>query len=394
MKGVPRGVWALGVVSLLMDVSSEMIHVLLPLYMVGVMGTSVLAVGVIEGIAAATAAFAKVFSGALSDWMGRRKPLAVAGYGLAALTKPLFAMAPSLGWLVAARFVDRLGKGIRGAPRDALIADMTPPESRGAAYGLRQSLDMVGGFAGPLLAMVLIGWWGDFQAVFWVAVIPAALSVAVLLAFVREPAQPAPRPARMPLNRADMARLDRRYWAVVGLAALFTMARFSEAFLILLAGPAGLPLAMAPLVAVVMAASYAASAWPVGVLADRMNRHALLGLGIAVLIAANLVLAFVPGLWGLGIGVALWGLHLGMTQGLLAAMVADTVPPDLRGTGFGLFNLISGLALLAASLLAGLIWDRFGPDAMLLSSAGLAFLALTGWSLRGARKAGGAGWPK
>ncbi|MBW8268904.1 MFS transporter [Caldovatus aquaticus] len=377
---IPRGVWALGFVSLLMDVSSEMIHALLPVYLVVALGTSTLAVGVIEGIAEATAAVTKVFSGALSDRLGKRKLLAAAGYGMAALTKPVFPLAGTVGWLVAARFVDRVGKGIRGAPRDALVADLTPPALRGAAFGLRQSLDTVGAFLGPLLAIGLMWATGDdFTLVFWAAVLPAFAAFALIVLAVPEPARPAGlREVRAPLSRAELARLPAAYWWVLAVSAVFTLARFSEAFLILRAQEAGLALALVPAVLVLMNAVYALSAYPAGVLADRMDRGRLLALGLGVLIAADLILAAAGGLAGIALGVALWGLHMGLTQGLLATLVADAAPAELRGTAFGLFNLVGGAALLAASVLAGALWDAAGPRATFLAGAAFAAAALLG----------------
>lgn len=377
-RGLPAGVWALGFVSMFMDISSEMIHALLPVYMVAVLGTSTLAVGIIEGIAEAMASITKIFSGALSDWLGKRKLLAALGYGLAAITKPIFPLAPSIGWLVTARFIDRVGKGIRGAPRDALIADITPPEQRGAGFGLRQSLDTVGAFVGPLLAIVLM--WltaNHFQAVFWIAVIPAFVAVALIIVAVKEPKRvEGQRRVRMPLRRDELKRLGPAFWWVVAVAAIFTLARFSEAFLILRAQSIGLPLALVPIVLVVMNLAYSLSAYPVGVLADRMDRPTLLGLGLVLLIVADLALAFLPNVAGLAAGVLLWGLHMGFTQGLLATLVADAAPAELRGTAFGMFNLVTGLALLVASVVAGALWDQFGPQATFLAGAAFALLTL------------------
>jgi len=381
LRAIPAGVWALGFVSMLMDISSEMIHALLPVYLVTVLGASATTVGAIEGIAEATASVTKVFSGALSDWLGKRKLLAALGYGLAALTKPIFPLAPSIAWLVAARFIDRVGKGIRGAPRDALVADIAPAQLRGASFGLRQALDTAGAFIGPLLAIALMWMTGDeFRAVFWVAVVPAFLSLAVLVFAVREPARTdSRRSARMPLQRRELARLGRHCWLVIFVAALFTLARFSEAFLVLRAQAVGLPIALVPLVLVVMNVVYSAAAYPAGVASDRHGRRRMLAVGILLLIAADLVLAAVPGLWGVGVGVALWGLHMAFTQGLFAAWIADTAPADLRGTAFGMFNLLTGVALLLASLIAGMLWDGLGAQAMFLVGAvvaGSALLAL------------------
>ena len=375
-KRLPAGIWVLGGVSLLMDISSEMIHSLLPLFMVSSLGASALMVGLVEGVAEATALIVKVFSGALSDYLGKRKALAVIGYALGAFTKPFFAMATSVGWVLGARFADRIGKGIRGAPRDALVADIAPPEMRGAAFGLRQSLDTVGAFVGPLLATGLMLWWAnDFRAVFWVAVVPGMLAVLLLLLGVREPAQSRTAPRRNPIQREQLQRLGADYWWVVGVGAVFTLARFSEAFLVLRAEQTGMALAWVPLVMVAMNLVYAASAYPFGWLSDRMSHRRLLAWGLVVLIAADLVLASGRGWVHLLVGVALWGVHMGMTQGLLATMVADTAPADLRGTAYGVFNLVSGLAMLVASGVAGWLWDRWGAEFTFLAGAGFCVLA-------------------
>lgn len=377
-SGIPAGIWALGFVSLLMDVSSEMIHALLPVYMVTVLGASTLAVGLIEGIAEATASITKVFSGALSDWLGKRKFLAALGYGLAALTKPVFPLANSIDWLVAARFVDRIGKGIRGAPRDALVADLAPPHLRGASFGLRQSLDTIGAFAGPFLAIGLMWMTANhFQLVFWIAVVPAFLSVGLLLVAVKEPERPQDlRRVRMPLRSDEVRRLGTAYWWVVAVAAIFTLARFSEAFLVLRAQSAGLPLALVPIVLVIMAFAYSLSAYPAGILSDRMDRVAILAIGLVLLVVADLVLAFASGVMGVCLGVALWGLHMGFTQGLLATLIAEAAPAELRGTAFGLFNLVTGLALLVASVIAGALWDLAGPQATFLAGAVFSLVTL------------------
>lgn len=380
LRRLPAGIWVLGFVSMLMDISSEMIHALLPVYLTVGLGATALAVGVIEGIAEATAAITKVFSGALSDRIGRRKELAAIGYGLAALTKPVFPLAPSIGWLIVARFVDRVGKGIRGAPRDALVADLAPEGLRGAAFGLRQSLDTFGAFLGPLAAIWLMWLFSnDFQSVFWVAVVPAFLAFALILFAVREPTRPdGLRRVRNPLSRAELALLGPTYWLVVAVATLFTLARFSEAFLILRAEHAGLPLMLVPLVLVGMNAVYSVSAWPVGALSDRSGRIGLLAVGLGLLIAADLVLAFASGLAGLAIGVLIWGLHMGFTQGILAALVAEAVPAELRGTAFGKFNLVTGVALLLASVIAGALWESLGAQWTFLAGAIFAGSAVIG----------------
>lgn len=382
-RQIPSGVWALGFVSLLMDVSSEMIHSLLPLFMVGTLGATALMVGVIEGVAEATALIVKVFSGALSDYLGRRKGLALLGYTMGALSKPLFAIAHGSGLVLTARFVDRIGKGIRGAPRDALIADLTPPEIRGAAFGLRQSLDTVGAFLGPLIAVgLMLAWNNDFRAVFWVALVPGLLSVLVLLFGVREPRVAATHVRCNPVTRANLARMGQRYWWVVAIGAAFMLARFSEAFLVLRAEQAGIAIALVPLVMVAMNVVYSASAYPFGWLSDRVSHSTLLVIGVLVLLAADLTLAMAPTPVTLLAGVALWGIHMGMTQGLLAAMVAETSPADLRGTAFGFFNLVSGVALLVASVLAGLLWDTMGAASTFIAGAGFCVLTLVAIVMR------------
>lgn len=385
---LPTAIWVLGFVSLLMDISSEMIHSLLPLFLVGTLGASALVLGLIEGLAEATALIVKVFSGALSDYLGRRKGLALFGYALGALTKPVFALATSTGWVLGARLLDRIGKGVRGAPRDALVADLAPPALRGAAFGLRQSLDTVGAFLGPLLAVgLMLLWANDFRAVFWVAVIPGLLAVALLLFGIREPERHADAPRVNPIRRERLRQLGHGYWWVVGLGAVFTLARFSEAFLVLKAEQSGMVLALVPLVMVAMNLVYAATAYPFGRLSDQVSHRGLLAAGLLVLVAADLVLAQASHCAGVLAGVALWGVHMGMTQGLLAAMVADEAPAELRGTAFGFFNLVSGVAMLLASALAGWLWDGLGPAATFYAGAVIcvAALALLGW--RGRRAA-------
>jgi MFS family permease len=419
LSQIPSGVWVLGFVSLLMDISSEMVHSLLPLFMVTTLGASAFSVGLIEGLAESTALIVKVFSGTLSDYLGRRKGLALFGYTLGALTKPLFAIAPTLGIVLTARLLDRVGKGVRGAPRDALVADITPVAVRGAAFGLRQSLDTVGAFLGPLLATgLMLLWINDFRAVFWVAVIPGLMAVVLLLFGVREPERyqagwrfnrhsknAAPdnktRHARSlsrvageganeslrechvnPISKENLRRLGASYWWVVGIGAVFTLARFSEAFLVLRAQQGGIPVALVPLVMVAMNLIYAASAYPFGKLSDRMSHTRMLVFGLAVLIAADLVLASNDH-WSVVLaGVALWGIHMGITQGLLATMVADTAPADLRGTAYGFFNLMSGIAMLLASGVAGLLWDQLGASFTFYAGAVFCVAALAVLAVR------------
>ena len=388
---IPGGIWALGFVSLLMDTSSEMIHALLPVYLVTALGASVLAVGLIEGIAEATASITKVFSGALSDWLGKRKFLVVLGYGLAAVTKPVFPLAQTVGWVVAARFVDRVGKGIRGAPRDALMADIAPAHLRGASFGLRQSLDTVGAFLGPAIAIGLMALSSnDFHLTFWAAVVPAFLALGLLVFWVREPPRPEGlRRVRVPFSRAELARLGPPFWTIAAIAAAATLARFSEAFLVLKAQAVGVPILWIPLVLVLMNIVYALSAYPAGALSDRIDRRGVLAIGLVLLIAADVVLATTASWAGTAAGIALWGLHMGFTQGVFATLVADAAPPELRATAFGIFNLLSGIALLAASVLAGALWDMAGPAATFGAGAGLTALALGAlvWVRRPAAKA-------
>ena len=380
-RNLPRAVWALGLTSLLMDTSSELIHGLLPVFLVVTLGASATALGVVEGIAEATAQITRVFSGWLSDVLGRRKALTVAGYGLAAVTKPLFPLANSIGLVLLARFLDRIGKGIRGAPRDALVADLTPADKRGAAFGLRQSLDTVGATLGPSAAIGLMYLFNDdIRTVLWFAVIPAVLAVIVLMVGVKEPAH-AEAKARAPLHAREIKGLDSAYWRVIVAGAVFTLARFSEAFLVIRARDQGLALAWAPAVIAVMSLVYAASAYPAGRLQDRIGARPLLLCGLLVLIAADLVLAFGSTLVAIFLGIGLWGLHMGLTQGVLAALISATAPDRLRGTGFGLFGLITGLASLLASVLAGLLWDSIGAQATFLAGAAFAAAAFVAFLL-------------
>ncbi|MFN3350206.1 MFS transporter [Pseudorhodoplanes sp.] len=383
LKGIPRGVWALGFVSLFMDVSSEMIHALLPVYLVVGLGASMVAVGFIEGIAEATAMIVRIFSGALSDWLGKRKLLAAIGYGMAAFAKPIFPLATGLGWIVAARFIDRIGKGVRGAPRDALVADLTPPAIRGAAFGLRQSLDTVGAFVGPLLAIALMALTAsNFIAVFWIAVIPAFIAFFLIVFAVREPPRPETAGSERPtVSLATAKRLPAMFWVVVAIGSVLTLSRFSEAFLILRAQQLGLAIALVPVILVVMNVVYAVTAYPAGVWSDRFGRRGMLLAGVAALLAADIVLALSTNVAAALAGTALWGLHMGLTQGLLAALIADATPADLRGTAFGIFAFASGLTLLAASVIAGALWDAFGPQATFVAGAGFTALAMIGIAL-------------
>src|SRR5262245_29200040 len=385
-RDIPRGVWTLGFVSMFMDISSEMIHALLPIYFVAVLGTSMTTIGFIEGIAEATAMITKVFSGALSDWLGKRKLLAVIGYGLAAFTKPIFPLASTIAWFVAARFIDRIGKGIRGAPRDALVADIAPKHVRGASFGVRQSLDTIGAFLGPLLAIgLMLLTANSFTLVFWVAVVPAFIAFALMLC-VEEPAKPRQESnGKRRLHLADATRLSGAFWGVVGIGAVLTLARFSEAFLVLKAQSVGVPIALVPAVMIMMNIVYASVSYPAGALSDRVNRNTILLSGIGMLVIADLILAFSTAFPTILVGVVFWGLHMGLTQGMLATLVADIAPEDLRGTAFGVFNVATGVTMLAASVIAGGLWDAFGPKMTFLAGAAFTAVSLIGLVIAPAR---------
>lgn len=374
---LPRSIWVLGFVSLLMDVSSEIIHSLLPIYLVSVLGASALAVGLIEGAANATAPVIKVFSGALSDYLGKRKRLAILGYGLSALSKPMFALASGLGWIVTARIVDRVGKGIRGAPRDALIADLAPTDLRGAAYGLRQSLDVTGAVAGPLLAIgLMLLWQNDYQAVFWAAVAPAVLTVVLLVFGVREPAPTTREHRTNPIQSANLKRLSQAFWSIVIIGGLFTLARFSEAFILLRAEELELAPAWLPLVVVALNLAFSLSAYPFGKLSDRLPARSLLIIGLVPLILADVLLATANHwIWTLTAALA-WGLHMGITQGLFAKLVAETAPDNLRGTAFGVFNLVTGVTLFLANSLAGILWAWGGAALTFQTGAGVGLVVM------------------
>ncbi len=377
---IPRSVWVLGFVSMFMDISTEMIHALLPIYLVTVLGASALSVGFIEGVAEATAMITKIFSGVLSDWLGRRKALTAFGYGLAAFTKPLFPLATTVAWLVVARFLDRVGKGVRGAPRDALLADLSPADVRGASFGLRQSLDTIGAFLGPIAAMgLMLLTANNFTAVFWIAVVPAFLAFALMIFGVEEPRRKVETKRKPRLHWRDTKHLSVAFWAVVTVATVLTLARFSEAFLVLRSQNVGLPIALVPIVMVIMNVVYALAAYPAGAVSDRLGRHGVLAVGMIFLIIADFILAFDATIPLTMLGVTFWGLHMGFTQGLLATMVADTAPEELRGTAFGVFNFAGGLAMLAASVIAGALWDAYGPGMTFLAGAAFAVLALIGF---------------
>jgi len=380
LRKLPVDIWMLGLVSMFMDTSSELVHSLLPVFMSTVLGANMVTIGLVEGIAEAAASVTKMFSGVFSDYFRKRKILLILGYGLAAITKPIFPLATSMGWVFTARFVDRIGKGIRGAPRDALVADIAPPNLRGAAYGLRQSLDSVGAFVGPLLAIVFMAWFaGNLKAVLWVATVPAILAVGSLVIGVREPVRPAShRENEPPITLAGVKKLRLRYWLIVLLGAIFTLARFSEAFLVLRAQSVGLAIGYVPIVMILMNVFYSVAAYPAGIAADRFSRRALLIIGLVLLILADLILADATSAWHVFGGATLWGLHLAFTQGLFSKLVADTAPSALRGTAFGIFHLVNGITLFMASVIAGFIWDLLGPPATFLTGGAFAVVALLG----------------
>jgi MFS family permease len=386
-RALPGAVWTLGFVSLFMDASSELVHSLLPLYMSTVLGASMASIGLIEGLAEGATAFTRVFSGALSDRLRRRKDLVVLGYGLAALSKPAFPLATSLHWVFGARLADRIGKGIREAPRDALISDVTPPGLRGAAYGLRQSLDSVGAFVGPALAIALMGYFaGDLKAVLWAAVIPALIAVALLALGLREPPRGAAEGAApQRLRLAAVRRLGARYWMILLLGATFALARFSEAFLLLRAQSVGLSANHVPSVMIAMNLVYAAAAYPAGAAADWTSRRALLLAGFATLVTADALLASAEAPWHVLVGAGLWGLQMALTQGLMSKLVAGSAPEELRGTAFGIYSLVNGVCLIVASAAAGQLWDRLGPAATFMAGGSFAALCLLGLRLVAAR---------
>jgi MFS family permease len=379
-RSIPRDIWALGFVSMFMDISSEMIHSLLPVFLVSVLGVSATGLGLLEGVAEGTVNVIKIFSGALSDWLGKRKALAVVGYGMAALTKPLFPLANSFSLVFFARLVDRIGKGVRGAPRDALVADLAPERVRGAAYGLRQSLDTIGAFCGPLAAIgLMLAFKGEFRKVFWLAVLPAFVSVVLLVLSVHEPPDSQkPLRTRPGFRWQQLRQFSASFWFVVAIGAVFTLARFSEAFLVLRASNLGLGNPYVPLVLVAMNAVYAASSYPAGHISDRVDRRLVLAAGGIALIVADLFLATATGITGLAVGICFWGLHMGLSQGLMAALVADAAPADRRGNAFGVFSLASGIILLAASIVAGELWDRIGARATFFAGAIFALLGVLG----------------
>ncbi len=382
LSNIPRSIWVLGIVSLFMDTSSELIHSLLPIFMVTTLGVSVTAVGIVEGVAESTALIVKLFSGVLSDYFRQRKTLTMIGYGLAAITKPLFPLANSIALVMVARFIDRIGKGIRGAPRDAMVGDLAPPEIRGACFGLRQSLDTIGAFLGPLIAICgMLFFSQNLRVVLWIAVIPAVFSFIILAVGVKEPKFHQDEQSKERLNFRECRNLGSEFWKLIIIASVYTLARFSDAFLILKAQATGLPIILVPLVMILMNIIYAFFAYPAGILSDYLKRKTVFLIGISFLIAANIVFGFTHNLWMLTLGISLWGLHLAFTQGLLATMVTDTSAPHMRGTAYGIFNFVCGIVMLISSIIAGLLWDHFGSSYTFFAGAIFTAIAFVGMLL-------------
>ena len=367
---IPRSIWMLGLVSLFVDTSSELVHSLLPIFMVSSLGASMTYVGLVVGIAESTALIVKIFSGTLSDYFQKRKLLTIIGYGLAASTKLLFPLANSMGLVLTARFVDRIGKGIRGAPRDAMVGDIAPAEIRGACFGLRQSLDTVGAFFGPLLAIAgMIIFAGNIRTVLWIAVIPALISMIILIFGVEEPKIHYKIDKKPSLQLKEIYNLSSEYWKLVLIAGIFTLTKFSDAFLILKAQAIGFQVTFVPLIMVIMNIIYAFGAYPAGILSDKVNRKVVLLIGIVLLIIANIILAMADDFFMLVLGIIFWGMHMAFTQGLLATMVTDTTAPEIRGTAYGIFNFVCGIAMLLSSIIAGILWDQLGSSSTFIAGA-------------------------
>lgn len=374
---LPRSIWALGFVSLFMDVSSEIIHGLLPVFLVSVLGASMMSIGLLEGLAEATVLILKVISGPLSDWLQRRKPLVLIGYSMGVLSKPLFALAPTIAVVYGARLFDRMGKGIRGAPRDALVADLAPKELRGRAFGLRQSLDTVGAFLGPLLAIALMYLFNNnYRIVFGLATIPGLICLGILVFGVKEKEKNKEDSVNQRIHLNDLKKFSIPFWFVVGVGVLFQLARFSEAFLILRVKDFGLDLSLVPLVLIVMNIVYSLSAYPFGFMSDFVQREWFLIGGLIVLCLSDFILGMATSLPISFLGIVLWGLHLGLTQGVLTTLVADTCDSGLRGTGYGIFNLFSAVTLLFASILAGYLWDHLGAEYTFVVGGGFSLASL------------------
>jgi MFS family permease len=373
-KRLSPNVAALGFVSLLTAISSAMIYGLLPVFLVKVLGVNVASVGLIEGMAESANSLIKIVSGTASDRIGRRMPLVIFGYTLSAVVKTLFPLAGAASTVLAARVLDRLGKGIRDAPRDAFLTDMTAPGLRGTSFGLRLALAIAGFVFGPFFAVGLMRLSGDdFRLVFWIALIPAFLSIIVLILAVKEmPFNHQPGGRGLRFQRGDLNALPVAFWWAIVIASLLSLARFSPAFLVLKAHATGVDAAYVPMILGLMYFVYSVTAYPFGVLADRFDRRLQLGIGTLILVGADAVLAHAQTIWGAAFGAALWGLQMGVTQPVIGAIVADAAPERLRGAAFGIYDLTIGLAAFAASSGAGILWSISGPGTAFGVSASIA----------------------
>ncbi len=379
--GLTRNVWALGITSLLTDVSSEMIVPVLPLFITGVLHASVASLGVIEGVAESTASLLRLSSGWLSDRIGRRKPFLVLGYGISGVAKTAFALARTWPAVLALRFADRVGKGLRNPPRDALLADSVAPAWRGRAFGMHRALDTLGAGVGPLVAYALLARWPDgFRRIFLVSGVPAVMSLIVLGLFVRAPRRAAGGPLRgLHLEFRALPGAVKRFLLADG---IFQLGNSSMAFVMLRARDGGTPAAAVPLVYLLYNLVYAALSVPVGALSDRLGRRPFL-------VAAYLLYALAYGLlaWSgapalVIAAMAVYGVHSALVEVSQRSLLADLVVAERRGTAYGIYHTVVGLALLPASVGAGMLWDRFGArvtfgaDAALALLAGLLFVVL------------------
>ena len=377
-RALGRNVVALSAVSFLTDVSSEMIYPLLPLFLSVVLRASATAIGVIEGAAESTAALLKLASGVWSDRVRRRKPLVVAGYALASVARPLVAIAQSAGQVLAIRVSDRVGKGLRTSPRDALIADSVHPSIRGRAFGFQRAADHAGAVVGPLIAFFIMrAEHVPFRRVFWLAAIPGLLAVLVLVFAVRD--VPRRRPLASPAGSRD--RLGGRFWAFLGVLFLFTLGNSSDAFLLLRAAQLGVPAALAPILWAMLHVVKSSSSTPGGALSDRIGRKPLIIGGWAVYGVVYLLFGRATQAWHAWALFAVYGVYFGLTEGVQKALVADVVPDEQRGTAFGWYNLALGLGAFPASLIFGEIWDRVGAPAAFTFGAMLALVSAVAISI-------------
>lgn len=373
-----RTVIALGAVSFLTDVSSEMIYPLLPVFLTVTLGASASMLGLIEGAAETTASLLKLASGWWSDRVKRRKPLIVFGYALASLVRPLVAVAQSASQVLVIRVTDRIGKGIRTSPRDALIADAVDPSIRGRAFGFHRAADHAGAFLGPIVAFALMHWWAvETRTVFWLALIPGALAVVTVVVFVKEPAGRARLAEYETVARSATAenQLPRSFWAYLGVLLLFTIGNSTDAFLLLRANQLGVPVTLVPILWATLHGVKSAASTPGGALSDRVGRVPTLVAGWTIFALVYVGFAFASAAWHAWALFIVYGLFYALTEGAERALVADIVPPGKRGTAFGWFNLSLGLGLLPASVLFGVVWDRAGAPAAFLMGGALAGMA-------------------